>query len=62
MTQNTFTAFRAMVEKILTYMVGGHNAGSAQAGRTSIERKSVQSPDINWVAHSQCTRLKISEN
>ena len=61
-TQNTFTAFMATVEKILTYMVGGHNPGSAQAGRTSMEMKSVQSPDINWVAHSQCTKLKISEN
>ena len=60
MTQNTFTAFMATVEKILTYMVEGHNPGSAQAGRTSMEMKSVQSPD--WVAHSQCTKLKISEN
>ena len=39
MTQNTFMA---TVEKIKTYMVGGHNPGSTQAERTSIEMKSVE--------------------
>ena len=55
MTQNTFMA---TVEKIKTYMVGGHNPGSTQAERTSIEMKSVEP----WYKLVNGQKLEISED